>query len=323
MKVLYISSGFLGIYAYKDQWVLESLKSSGIDCRKCRSLDMSYIQSIVEQFKPDVMFTLLGYKIEPSIIKYLKSKNMKLAVWFTEDPFSIDLSFSKLFNYDYVFTIDSNSKEKYKERGHSFVYHVPLGINPDIFKRDKTIKNYESDICLVGTPYPQRVQLVRHLISNTKYTIQIVGPRWDERIPNLTEKPSVKLEDRWVSPTEVNQIYQKNKIVINPHRPSILKINKNRNGIKNHSINVRAFEMAACGAFQLISDIPDLHDHFHKGTEIISYKDKDELVTKIHYYMKYEDERKAIAVKAMKRVMGEHTYQHRIKKILSILKDSL
>jgi len=322
MNVLYIPSGYFGIYHYKDQWVFEEFNLEN-HCKQCTSpTSLKQVESIVENFQPNIMFTLLGYKIDPSIISFLKKRNVKLAVWLTEDPFTIDLSFRHINKFDYVFTIDRGSREIYKKRGHPHVYHVPLGINNKVFARDPSMNTYKSDICIVGTPYPDRVQLVKHLLSETDLKIQIVGPRWEDKIRDLSDFKNVKLRSDWVSPKEVSQYYQEAKIIINPHRPSKLKINKNRKGVKNQSINVRAFEIAACESFQLISDIPDLHDHFQLGSEIISYQDQHDLIKKINYYLDHEREREKIAEKARYRTLNEHTYRQRIKSIINILETS-
>ncbi|MNI82927.1 Spore protein YkvP [compost metagenome] len=110
--------------------------------------------------------------------------------------------------------------------------------------------------------------------------------------------------------------YNGSKIVLNIHRPSDEKYNKNRTGIIAKSINNRTFDAASCEAFQLVDSKEELVKHFEEGKEIISYQDNNDLLEKIHYYIAHDEERKRIAKKARKRVLTSHTFQHRIDHLL-------
>ncbi len=109
--------------------------------------------------------------------------------------------------------------------------------------------------------------------------------------------------------------YNGSKIILNIHRPSDEKYNKNRIGIIAKSINNRTFDAASCEVFQLIDSKEELVNHFEEG-RIISFEDKNDLLEKIHYYIAHDEERKQIAKNARKRVLTSHTFQHRIDHLL-------
>jgi spore maturation protein CgeB len=114
----------------------------------------------------------------------------------------------------------------------------------------------------------------------------------------------------------VASYYNGSKIVINIHRPSDEKYNKNRIGVVAKSINNRTFDAASCEVFQLIDYKEELGDHFEEGKEMISFQDKNDFLEKIHYYIGHDEERKQIARQARKRVLTSHTFQHRIDHLL-------
>ena len=62
---------------------------------------------------------------------------------------------------------------------------------------------------------------------------------------------------------------------------------------------------------------------FKLNSEIICFKTIDELKRLIEYYLRHPDERAQIAEAAYHRVLMEHTYDHRAKEILEMIKSSL
>jgi spore maturation protein CgeB len=75
-------------------------------------------------------------------------------------------------------------------------------------------------------------------------------------------------------------------------------------------IKGRTFEYPACRAFQITSPNPHLSRYF-QPEEMVSYEDVDDLIRKIRYYLRHEEEREAIAARALRRVQAEHTWEKR------------
>jgi spore maturation protein CgeB len=69
------------------------------------------------------------------------------------------------------------------------------------------------------------------------------------------------------------------------------------------SLGPRAFEIAACGAFQLCDDTrPELTHVF--GDSVATYHDAEELRDGIRHYMQHPDTRREMAAEALRRVSG-------------------
>ena len=84
-------------------------------------------------------------------------------------------------------------------------------------------------------------------------------------------------------------------------------------------INMRNFEIASSGAFQLTNWIPTLSEVFEDGKHLVTYKTLDEMVEKAKYYLKHEEEREKIALAGREHFLKYHTYRARILKILEVL----
>jgi spore maturation protein CgeB len=98
------------------------------------------------------------------------------------------------------------------------------------------------------------------------------------------------------------------KIVINSLHP-----------MESGGLNARAFEVAGCGGFQLITHSDAVVRHFEPGKEIEIFRDLHELRDKARYYLAHEDERRAIAEAGRRRAHSEHTYTNRLKQMLNIV----
>lgn len=84
-------------------------------------------------------------------------------------------------------------------------------------------------------------------------------------------------------------------------------------------IPLRAFEIIGCGGLLLSNYQPGFEDCFTAGEEYVPYESTDDLLFKIDYLLSHEDERKEIALNGYNRLVKEHTYDHRIKEMLSYL----
>jgi spore maturation protein CgeB len=56
-------------------------------------------------------------------------------------------------------------------------------------------------------------------------------------------------------------------------------------------VNKRTFEIPACGGFQIITHNDAVSELFEISKEIVTYKNFDDLKTKINYYLDPENEK--------------------------------
>ncbi|MDQ0218925.1 protein CgeB [Peribacillus cavernae] len=318
MNILYISSGYARVYQFFDSCILTELKKFfGVRVEFFTQLqDFSGFQLICNQFKPDIVFTLLGDLLPIDTLNWIKDQRFRSVLWLTEDPYYTDRSIKILPFFDIVFSIDSGAVDYYKSLQYKNVYHLPLGTDPGVFTPgDK--KGKVHDICLVGYPYPDRIRLLLLLLKETPYQIQVVGNMWRKQFFAKATDTNVSLLNRWVHPSAAAHFYRSAKIVLNTHRPYDEKTNQNSAGIINRSINNRTFDIASCKSFQLIQYMDDLPLHFQEHMEIVSFQTNEELIGKLDYYLSNEEERQSIAANGRKKVLLQHTFHHRLKRIIN------
>ena len=91
----------------------------------------------------------------------------------------------------------------------------------------------------------------------------------------------------------------------------------------NYAGNKLLFEAAGCKTL-LITDFKDnLNDLFEIGKEIIAYRDVEECIDLIKYYLKYPIEADKIAINGQKKTLKEHTYEKRIANMAEIFEKNL
>ncbi len=81
------------------------------------------------------------------------------------------------------------------------------------------------------------------------------------------------------------------------------------------AVNQRVFDIPVCGSFVLTDNQSDLHNLFEKE-EVAVYDTPEELIEKIKYFRENPEQRDLIVQKARTRILGEHTYSHRLRQII-------
>lgn len=84
-------------------------------------------------------------------------------------------------------------------------------------------------------------------------------------------------------------------------------------------IPLRAFDIMGAGGFLLTNYQSDFGDCFVPDEDFVYYESKKDLLDKIDYYLRHEDERAQIAQNGLRRISADHTYVHRVEEILSYL----
>lgn len=83
-------------------------------------------------------------------------------------------------------------------------------------------------------------------------------------------------------------------------------------------IPLRAMDIMGCGGFLLTNYQEDFLEYFVPGKDYVYYEDLKDLVEKAGYYLAHEEERMAIARSGYQKVMEQHTYQKRVRQMLTV-----
>jgi spore maturation protein CgeB len=85
----------------------------------------------------------------------------------------------------------------------------------------------------------------------------------------------------------------------------------------------RTFLTLACGGFHLTHYVPSLEKVFGNGEHLAWFRDEDDAMEKIAYWLQRDDERARVAAGGHAEVMEHHRYYHRVSRILHWLQSGL
>ncbi len=264
----------------------------------------------VESFEPDMVLAMAQAPLNHQALKRLRRDNVVTAMWFVEDYqlFTYWKSFAPL--YDIFAVIQKGAFfEELQSIGQPNALYLPLAAQPD-FHKPVALSSVEkskfgSDVSFMGAGYPNRRMAFRELVN---HNFKLWGTEWDG---DHVLEPLVQLNGARVSPEECVKIFNATKVNLNLHS----SIQSQDLVTFGDFVNPRTYELAACGAFQLVDSRSLLTEAF-TDDELATFSSIDELMEKIDYFLGNPDERAVYATNARQRVLADHTYGNRMRSLL-------
>ena len=295
----------------------DALKDLKVTTDRLEYLENSYLQVVsqavlakVETFEPDMVLAMAQAPITRQALKRLRRDKVTTAMWFVEDHQLFTYWKGYAPQYDIFAVIQEEPFiSELKEFGVENAMYLPLAAQPD-FHRPLELspvdrRKFGADIAFMGAGYPNRRIAFRELAHRN---FKIWGTEWDG---DHVLQPLVQMEGRRITPEECIKIYNATSINLNLHS----SVQADRLVTHGDFVNPRTFELAACGAFQLV-DHRTLLGELFTGDELAVVNSIEELVEKTDYYLQHPEERAAMAHKARQRVVRAHTYQKRMESLL-------
>ena len=88
------------------------------------------------------------------------------------------------------------------------------------------------------------------------------------------------------------------------------------------AVNQRIFDIPACGGFVLTDHRKQMENLFDLNTEVVVYRELNEIPALIREYLVDEKRRKSIVAAARKRILAEHTYEIRVQQLLDTMRQT-
>jgi len=148
----------------------------------------------------------------------------------------------------------------------------------------------------------QRDRFVRFLKAKLGDSFELIGDHWGTHY-GLKHTPRI-----W----DMKVVHQKMRCV-----PICLNMVK---GCAETGLNLRHFEITAHGGFMLAYPSPELGNFFEIGKECDIFRDEQELLEKISYYLANPAHRREIAAAGQRRTLSEHLYPHRLTNLVKMLR---
>jgi spore maturation protein CgeB len=250
------------------------------------------VSEILHKNKVDIVIFCLGDSYEFSIEYFSELQSDFFTVvdsW--EDEHYFDKS-SRYYSqaFDLVTTVGQLSAQRYELYGIDAIPYYG-GYDTRNWRNLSCEKIY--DVCFVGSGYK---------VGRKNYLNHLIGNNVDVRMFGSGGPGGV------ISRDEMNEVYCSSKIGLNfTGIASLSGLDRDisvNNRIKQ--IKARTQEIAMTGTFALCEYSSEIEKLFEIGSEIDVFHNKDELLSKVEYYLKNEAEREAMASKGFERAVRDY-----------------
>jgi spore maturation protein CgeB len=260
--------------------------------------------------RPDVaFFCLFENELDPDTIRAVgREGGCPTVNWFTDDHWRFDIFTRHIASsFDLPVTTDPDSVPKYRAAGIDRVHLSQWACNQYAYRRvDGPLSH---GVTFVGQPHGRRGATIERL-REAGIDVDCWGHGW----------PGGKLGH-----DDMVRVFSTSAINLNLSNagepPNTLRVRVGRllgrgpKGPKPAQIKGRNFEVPGCGGFLLAERVPHLERYFELDAEIGVYDGEDDLVERVRHWLANPEERAAVAEAGYRRVLAEHTYDHRFAEI--------
>ena len=268
------------------------------------SIGLKKIIYSAQMFDPDLIINTHS-GVPPKVIELLKIKTKaKIVCWYTDSIANLSRQYLLASPYDIWFFKDPYMVKYFNQKLGLNTKYLPEACNPlwhapTVCETRQEYDFYGCDIAVAGNMYYYRSLILDELKS---CNIKIWGPLFPDW---LISSQRDNFQKKYLTKFEKAKAFGLAKINLNTlHYTEI------------DGVNCRTFEIAGCGGFQLVDFKPSLQDFFEIGNEIETFESVGELKEKISYYLSHNEERELIAKNAFKRAHKDHTFAHRLNKLI-------
>ena len=237
-----------------------------------------------------------SYEFLGSTFDTIREEGSIVVGWFGEDEYRF-AHYSKWWipHLDYCVTFDIEAVPRYRALGARVIHVFPyLGIPVN---RDWSNIEERYDVSFVGRKSkPLREHYINEL-KNKNIPVHVFGRGWG---------------GGYVPTEDMMDIFKTSKINLNFSRLG------SRMALKG-----RIVEVCLAGGFLLTEYVPGIENYFEIDKEIVCFKNAEELVGKVTYYLSHDEERRAIAQAGWKRATEEYTPFHMYSRVFGELEKDI
>lgn len=258
--------------------------------RRIRELDLSLVITV----QADLL---------PEIVASIRAAGCRIALWFPDAITNLGRMMMLVSPYDGLFFKEPLLVERARSMLDTPVHYLPEACNP---RWHRPVEGeFDPSIVIAGNFYPWRAQLIERL-AGRGLPIRLFGspiPRW------VPPKEVHRLHSgRYITKLEKARIFRNSSLVLNTMHPGEVK-----------GVNARLFEATGSGATVLSDFRETLPALFQVDAELLTYESFDDLEEKARWLLDHPEEGRALGDRAHKKAHSEHTYEDRLRTMLSTL----
>lgn len=276
-------------------------------------LSLSTMAHLAED-PPDLVLAIAQAPLTLAVLQHLRKKKFLTAMWFMENYRHLTYWQQLAAGYDYWFVIQQGEcLDALKRAGAAHVRYLPMAADPDVH-HPLTLtaaeqEEYGADVSFVGAGYANRRNLFPQWLSH-EWTMKLWGNEWEgaSHLSDVLQRNGARIDTETCV-----KVFNASKINMNLHSSS-------GPGLDSQAdfVNPRTFELAACGAFQLVDERSLLSELF-TSDEVVCFRRTEDVPQTIRRWLADTGTRRAYAEASRRRVLQHHTYRHRMQDLLAMV----
>jgi spore maturation protein CgeB len=256
----------------------------------------------IERESPDAILSVQSlYEVWTDTWRIIRESGTAATVnWATDDSWKYG-EFSRYLApvFDAFVTTYEDVMKRYHLDGHTNVMPSQWAASGRCLKEPLRAEECEHAVSFVGTADHSRVRWIEALKANG-ISVNCFGFGW----------PSGPVEA-----SRIPEIHRRSRISLNfAGSREALPQGLFRRG---KQIKARTFEVPGAGGFLLTEYVPGIEDWYGPGREVACFRTTQELEAQCRYYLRAPRERDHVAAAGYDRTRREHTYEHRLAKVLA------
>lgn len=266
---------------------------------------------VAMQQRPDFVLILNGDFLMPATLAEIRARKVPVFIFHADNPLPESTNnrpetLPCALQSDCYFIWSQVLVQRLKAAGAYHVQYLPFAWDAELFPYHPPSTKQEHDVVFIGGWDKKREDFLKPIAE--KFNLKIWGPPyWATRT-----HPHSPLRRCWQGKEavdcEVAEIISQSKIALNILRQQNLP----------DGTNMRTFEVPGCGGFALSTRTQGALDIFPEGQAGNYFKDVEECIAQIEWFLLADQERQQIATNAHALVQQSHRYTDRAQQILDI-----
>lgn len=204
------------------------------------------IGSWIYETQPDLVLFVTGFWIKAAPLDLIRARGARVGLVFTESPYEDDVQLERAGHADICVVNDPTNLGQFQDLCPLTMY-APHSYDPEVHRPGPVVPGMESDLCVVGTGFPSRVEYLERA-DLSGLDVAILG-NWTSLQPGSPLIECVRQDDleacvdnhdtiRWYNSTHASvNLYRREA-----NRPDL---------VAGWSMGPREVELAASGTFFL------------------------------------------------------------------------
>jgi spore maturation protein CgeB len=276
-------------------------------------LSLGVVTQLAED-PPDLVLALAQAPLNLALLEHLRKKKFLTAMWFVENYRHLTYWQQLAGGYDYWFVIQqAPCIEALTRAGARQVNYLPMAADPALHRplglTEAEQAEYAADVSFVGAGYANRRKVLPGWLSKD-WSFKLWGNEWEgaEGLTSVHQRGGARIDTETCI-----KVFNATSVNLNLHSCA-------GEGLDPEAdfVNPRTFELAACGAFQLVDERSLFPDLFAPH-EMVRFSAVAEVPSLIRTWLADTSGRREIAAAARRRVLAYHTYRHRMSELLTVI----